>query len=67
MRTQEQVELQYRNYVKWCAKSRDNYEAGYDPYFYGLYLGSAYALGFTLEKSMKEIQRDIERAEKKYK
>jgi len=67
MRTQEQVEFQYRNYVKRCGKLRENYEAGYDPYFYGQALGAAFALGTTLEKTYKEIKRDIERAEKKYK
>ena len=67
MRTQEQIEHQYRNYLKLLAKNREKYEAGYDPYFYGLYYGSVFALGFTLEKSMTEIGRDIKHAEKKYK
>ena len=67
MRSQEQVEEQYRNYLKNCGKLREPYEAGYDPYHYGRALGAVIALGFTLEKSFKEIERDVKRAENKYK
>ena len=67
MRNQEQVEFQYRNYLKFCSKHREEYEAAYSPYDYAFYKGSVYALGFTLEKSIKEIKRDIERAERKKK
>ena len=67
MRTQEQIEHKYRTYIKKCAQQREKYEAGYDPYFYAFYYGAAFALGLTLEKSLAEIERDLKRAENKFK
>jgi hypothetical protein len=67
MRNQETIEHLYNTYLKACARKKEEYEAGYDPYFYGLYLGSAMALGFTLEKTIPEINRDLKRAEKRFK
>jgi hypothetical protein len=66
LRSKEQIEILYTTYLKSCAKEREKYEAGYDPYFYAIAFGAATALGLTLDKSFKEIERDVKRAEKKY-
>jgi hypothetical protein len=66
LRTEEEVEILYKTYVKSCGKERERYEAGFDPYHYGRVFGAAFALGLTLNKSMREIQRDIDRTEKRY-
>jgi hypothetical protein len=67
MRTEDEVIILYNTYLKRAASQKDKYDAGYDPYFYALALGAACAIGFTLEKSMKQIERDVKHAEKKYK
>lgn len=67
MRTEEETIILYNTYLKQCGRERERYEAGFDPYHYGLSFGAAFALGLTLQKSIKEIQREIDRAEKKYK
>lgn len=66
MRTEEQVELSYKAFLRACAKEKDKYSAGYDPYFYGLYYGSALALGLVLGKTIPQVKRDLDRAERKY-
>ena len=66
MRTEEQIEFSYKAFLKACAKQKEKYEAGYDPYFYGLNYGAAFALGNVLGKTMPQIKRDLDRAERKF-
>jgi hypothetical protein len=64
LRSKEQIEILYTTYLKSCAKEREKYEAGYDPYFYAIAFGAATALGLTLDKSFKEIERDVNEQKK---
>lgn len=58
MRTEEEVAKHYNNYVKMLSKAE-----AYASYLY--FLGAAYALGFTLGKTIPEVRKDIEAASKK--
>lgn len=66
MRTEEQTLYLYQTYLKKCALEKERYEAGYDPYFYGLAYGAATALGLTLGLTMAKINRDLARAERRW-
>lgn len=56
MRTEEQVERQYRNYVKLNGKNPSAF-----------YYGAACALGMTLGKTLLEIEADLRRSTHKFK